>query len=231
MSRKIQYVIKRFFDIFFSLLAVVVLSPVMLLSMIGIKISDPGPVIYKAKRVGKNGTVFNVYKFRSMYVNSNRLGSITAVHDARIFPFGNVLRRLKIDELPQLFNIIGGSMSIIGPRPEAADIVGDNYADWMKETLTVLPGLASPGSLFDYTHGAEYLGGEDVDRTYIENLLPLTVAMELYYVRNFSLWYDTKLIARTVATIIAQMFGRKHFKYTKEYEFAKQYVESLKAVS
>ncbi len=220
MSKNVQLTIKRVLDIIFSVFALLVLSPIMLISVIGIKFSSKGPLIYKAKRMGKGMRTIDVYKFRTMYVNADKAGSITANNDNRVFTFGKILRKLKIDELPQLINILQGRMSIIGPRPEAIDIVENYYTDEQKRTLDMLPGLASPGSVFNYTHGADYLSENNAEEDYAEKLMPVKLAMDLFYVDNFSILYDVKIILRTMKVIVLQLFGKKEFKYPKEYEFA-----------
>lgn len=215
--KKKSYAVKRIFDFLLSAFAVVILSPIMLITAIGIKLSDRGPVFYKAKRMGKELTPINIYKFRTMRVNSDQGGSITANNDSRIFPFGRFLRKAKIDELPQLFNILNGSMSIIGPRPEDVRIVNTCYSEEQKRTLEVLPGLASPGSIFNYTHGEQYLLDADTEEAYVDKLLPIKLAMDLYYVENWTVLYDAELILRTVKVIVLRMLGKRKFSYPKEY--------------
>ncbi len=212
-----SYAVKRIFDLLLSVFAAVILSPIMIIAAAGIKISDRGPVLYKAKRMGKEMNPIDIYKFRTMRVNSDRSGSITAKNDSRVFLFGRLLRKTKIDELPQLFNILNGSMSVIGPRPEDVGIVNKYYSDEQKRTLKVLPGLASPGSIFNYTHGDRYLSDTDTDQAYIEKLMPIKLAMDLYYVDNWTLWYDVELIFRTIMVIILRLLGKRKFSYPKEY--------------
>lgn len=209
--------VKRLFDVVLSGIALVVLSPVMLTAAVGIKISDRGPVIYKAKRMGKGMRPFDLYKFRTMHMDSDKEGAITAAGDNRVFPFGRVLRKYKVDELPQLVNILTGTMSIVGPRPESVEIVNRYYTDWMKETLEVLPGLASPGSIFNYTHGDKFLAGENVEKEYADKLLPVKLAMDLYYTKNASFLYDIEIIARTVRVISWKVMGVNKFSYPREY--------------
>lgn len=215
--KKKGYAVKRIFDFLLSALAAVILSPIMLIAAAGIKISDRGPVFYKAKRMGKEMIPIDIYKFRTMRVNSDQSGSITAKNDSRVFGFGKFLRKAKIDELPQLFNILNGSMSVIGPRPEDVGIVNKYYSDEQKRTLKVLPGLASPGSIFNYTHGDRYLSDTDTEEAYVERLLPVKLAMDLYYVDNWTLWYDVELIFRTMTVIILRLLGKREFRYPREY--------------
>lgn len=222
--RNFQLVLKRFFDIILSIIALIVLSPLMLIAAIGVKISSKGPIFYKAKRMGKDMQPFDVYKFRTMHVNADKTGSITATNDSRIFPFGNLLRKLKIDELPQLLNVILGTMSIIGPRPESIDIVENYYTPEQKRTLHMLPGLASPGSIFNYTHSEKYLGEQNADEDYVKKLMPIKLAMDLFYVDHFSIIYDIEIIFRTTAVILCQLVGKTEFRYPKEYQILDQYM-------
>lgn len=207
--------VKRLFDIVVSLTALVLLSPVFLLTALGIRLLDGGPIFFLARRVGLNGELFTMHKFRTMRVRAPTCGSGTAASvisssgDSRVFPFGNCLRRLKIDELPQLYNVLRGKMSIVGPRPEDPAIVRDHYAPEHRETLTVRPGLASPGSIYNYTHGEKSIGRENPERDYVERLLPVKLALEQVYVRNASLGYDLRVIFRTVWVILRMAFGKE----------------------
>ena len=204
--------LKRFFDVFFSLLAIIVLSPLLLIVALIIAIVSPGPVLYKAKRVGKNGEIFQCYKFRSMKVDSGSVKLTTLKNDDRIFPFGKFIRKTKIDELPQLFNILSGKMSIVGPRPEDEVNAGLIYCNEYKKILSVRPGLTSPASLYDFTHGEKY---ED-EKLYEKEFLPQKLDLELYYVEHRNLIYDSWLILKTVFIILGVAFGKKHFKKPKE---------------
>src|SRR5437762_13831534 len=131
-----------------------------------------------------------MYKLRTMHLGAGAGSVITAQHDPRVFAFGRPLRRLKIDELPQLLNLLRGDMSLVGPRPQHPDIVRSYYAPEHGETLRVRPGLASPGSLYDSTHGAPLVCSVDPERAYAERLLPLVLALDRGYVRRASLSSD-----------------------------------------
>lgn len=200
-----------------ALFSIIVLSPIFLIALVGILISDWGPVLFRAKRAGKNGKVLNVLKFRSMRVNTLMPSKITSKDDPRIFRFGKLIRLLKIDELPQLFNIIKGEMNIVGPRPEDLYIVENHYDDIMRESLKVNPGLASPGSLYNYTHLENSLDNENAENYYISEILPLKVRMDVIYVREKSLWYDIQLVFKTIVIIFQKFFGKKEFRLPKEY--------------
>lgn len=205
-----------------ALIAILILSPILIFVVIGILISDFGPIIYTAKRAGKNGKVLGVLKFRSMRISNKKESKITSKNDSRIFGFGKFIRLIKVDELPQLFNILKGEMNIIGPRPEDLSIVQDHYDDIMMESLTVNPGLASPGSLYNYTHIEDSLNESNVEETYIKEILPLKVKIDVVYVRNKSFFYDLTIIMKTVIIIFQRSFGKKDFPLPKEYHLAQK---------
>lgn len=203
---------KRLLDIAVSFCALFCLSPLFVVVAIGIRLSSKGPIFYRALRAGRGGTPFNMYKFRTMDpTRSSFASAITAMHDPRIFPFGRLLRRYKIDELPQLINVLKGDMSLVGPRPEDLNIVRKAYTDSHFETLRVLPGLTSPGSLYNYTHGEKLLDGEDPEKLYVEQLLPIKLALDTVYARHASFAYDLLIILRTIWIIIAIAFGKRSF--------------------
>lgn len=204
--------IKRSADIVLSSFSIICLSPLLLVVSLLIKITSKGPIIYKAKRVGKNGEIFKCYKFRSMIVDSGKVKLTTLKNDERIYPFGRFLRNSKIDELPQLFNILSGKMSIVGPRPEDEENVGAIYIGDYVKILDVKPGLTSPASLYDYTHGEKY---QD-EKLYKEKFLPKKLKLELYYVENQNVLYDIKLVIKTITVIFLTLFGKKKFTEPKE---------------
>ncbi|MCI8779896.1 MAG: sugar transferase [Lachnospiraceae bacterium] len=210
--------IKSIVERFLAGIALLVLSPVMLFAAIGIKLSSQGPVFYKAKRMGKNLKPLTIYKFRTMYVGAEKEGAVTAVHDKRVFALGEVLRKTKIDELPQLINILNGTMSIIGPRPEDMDIVNKYYTREEKKTLTVLPGLACPGSIFNYTHGEQYLKDNNTEDAYVKEFLHIKLALDLYYLRHWSLFYDIRIIFRTIYAILVSTCTSRQIDFPLEYK-------------
>jgi lipopolysaccharide/colanic/teichoic acid biosynthesis glycosyltransferase len=177
---------------------------------LAIRVASPGPALYRARRVGQAGRLFTMYKFRTMHARAGG-GPITAAHDARIFPLGGLLRQLKIDELPQLLNVLRGEMAIVGPRPEDPSIVAAHYTPLQRETLRVRPGLASPGSLYYYTHGEKLLSEWAASEFYAERLLPTKLALDLVYVREASLRYDAQIVVRTILVILQIGLGRRHF--------------------
>ncbi len=203
---------KRIFDIVSSLLAICAFAIPWIVIAVTIKLQSPGPVIYKARRVGKNGKAFTLYKFRSMRVDSGAIHATTLRGDPRIFPFGVFLRKSKLDETPQLFNILKGEMSVIGPRPEDEENSGKFYVGKYREILSVKPGLSSPASLYDYTHGEKYESEDD----YVREFLPKKLDVELYYVKNRSFVYDIQIIYNTIITITQIVLGKEDFVEPKE---------------
>jgi lipopolysaccharide/colanic/teichoic acid biosynthesis glycosyltransferase len=186
-------------------------APLLAVAVVAVRFSGPGPVLYRAPRAGRHGRPFTMLKFRTMRVGEYGGSAVTAAGDARVFPAGAVLRRLKIDELPQLVNVLRGDMAIVGPRPEDPGIIDDMYRPEHMETLDVRPGLASPGSIYNYTHGEALLVGPDPRSLYRDQLLPLKLALEVVYVRRASVAYDLSLVARTATVLLATLVGRRRF--------------------
>jgi lipopolysaccharide/colanic/teichoic acid biosynthesis glycosyltransferase len=203
---------KRALDIAGSLVALVVLSPVLAITAVAIRFCSPGPFLYPARRAGLKGEPFVMHKFRTMHHAPAATGpAITAADDPRVFPLGSFLRRVKIDELPQFYDILRGKMSFVGPRPEDPRIVEEHYTEEQRETLAVPPGLTSPGTLFYYTHGERCLDTDDPEAAYAADLLPLKLSLDLEYARNASLVYDLRLILETAWIILQIALGRRSF--------------------
>lgn len=214
---------KRLFDVVLAALALVALAPLLALAAVGIRLASPGPIIYRARLAGRHGNLFTMYKLRTMHVNQRGSRSvITAERDPRVFAFGRLLRRLKIDELPQLVNVLRGDMSLVGPRPQHPDIVRRHYTPLYWEMLRVRPGLSSPGSLYDSACGEAIVGSADPEKAYAERLLPIVVALDLVYLRHASLQYDVAIVGRTLAYILASLFGRRTFPDPPEMAAARQ---------
>lgn len=203
---------KRCFDLLFAICFLIVFSPVYLISWLIIKIVSPGPAIYKAERVGKGGKLFKCYKFRSMRVDSGKVRLTTLGNDDRIFPFGKFIRKTKIDEMPQVVNILKGDMSVVGPRPEDKENADKVYVGELVHILDVKPGLTSTASLYDYTHGELY---ED-EESYEKEFMPKKLILELYYVNHRSFWYDIHLVLKTASLIILRTCGKTEFEEPKE---------------
>ena len=212
-------------------------APVCLIAAAGIWLADGRPVLYRSCRVGAHGRAFTMFKFRTMYAEAGRTGksagsAITSADDARVFAFGGWLRRWKIDELPQLLNVIRGDMAIIGPRPEDPAIVDACYGPLARETLTVAPGLASPGSIYNFTHGEHIFLHDSAgspEEAYAQDLLPRKLALDLVYVRAASMRYDLRIALRALACILARGVGRRVFPDPPELAHARQLEPQLRA--
>lgn len=212
--------VKRLFDIVCSALALVVSSPLWLVIAIGIKVSSKGPVLYRADRIGKNQKKFTLYKFRSMHqympevkgAGEQREGGYIA-NANRIFPFGGFLRKSKLDELPQLLNILMGQMSVVGPRPITEAGVKKHYIGKYDNVLTVRPGLACLDSLFDYAHGELVVkDNEEFDR----KVAPMRDYLASLYVEKQSVGLDLHCIFRTVRLIVEiALLKKRAFPYTR----------------
>jgi lipopolysaccharide/colanic/teichoic acid biosynthesis glycosyltransferase len=216
---------KRLFDVCCAAVALVFTAPLIALAAIGIKLTDPGPVFFRARRVGYLGRQFTMLKLRTMKVGggSERSGPvITGLNDDRVSSIGKILRRTKIDELPQLFNVLRGDMAIVGPRPEDPTIVRQHYSSADLETLGVRPGLASPGSIYQYTSGDHLLTGADPEAHYVDKLLKTKLALDRVYIRHASLRRDFAIIGRTLLTIGAVATGRRKFSPPPEMSAARR---------
>ena len=197
--------IKRCFDFFCAFLALVVLSPIFLLTAIGILVSDWGPIFYKANRIGKGNKPFRMYKFRSMRVAKAANEASLRPDEDRIFPLGHFIRKAKIDELPQLINILNGTMSIVGPRPVAQDQFDMfRYGKW-NEAAKVPVGLSGPAALYDYIYGDQITD----EKEYMEKVYPTRRELEYTYVQKAGLWYDLKMIVYTIICICYALFGKE----------------------
>lgn len=181
-----------------------VAAPALALAAAAIKLSSPGPVLYRATRVGRGGSPFTMLKLRTMHPDAERLGQITGSRDSRVFAAGRILRRLKLDELPQLANVVRGEMAFVGPRPEAPEIVERYYRPWMRETLSVPPGIVGPGSLWYFAQeGSLPVDAAEAESYYVQSVLPRKLALELVFVSRPSLGYRWELVARTLLRIIS----------------------------
>jgi len=195
---------------FVASLLFIALIPVLILISVGILLSSRGSIFYLADRAGLYGSRFKLVKFRTM--RENKGPEITSSNDERVFKFGKFLRKTKLDEIPQLINIVKGEMSFFGPRPESTYIVSNYYTDEYLQTLNILPGLVSPGSLFNYTHGDSFLLSSNPDKDYVENFLPLKMKLELNYLKQKSLFFDLRLMLKTIYVIGLVSLGKKNFK-------------------
>lgn len=223
--------VKRLFDLVAASFALIVFGPVILLAAAGVKLTSRGPAFFCPRRAGLNGKPFTLFKLRTMHIDQGENASaVTGANDPRVFAFGNLLRKLKIDEMPQLWNILRGDMSIVGPRPEELKIVEQHYGELGMETLTVRPGLAGVGSIYNYTHGEKLLTGDNPEEIYARDLLPVKLALDVVYLRQASFSYDVRLIVRTAATILKIATGTSEFPSPPEMAEAHRILEdTLKA--
>ena len=191
--------LKRVFDVCVSLAALIVLSPVLLLAATAVRLTSPGPALFRHERIGRNFRPFRMYKFRTMTNDApHRGGPLTrGINDPRITPVGRFLRRTKIDELPQLFNVLSGAMSLVGPRPEVPKYVELFRQDYA-ELLVVRPGITDPASLKYRNEGVELESAADPEAEYVRRILPDKLALSKQYVRGSSLWSDLKILLRTL---------------------------------
>lgn len=195
-NRKMQFILKRFFDIILSLIGIIILSPVYLIIIICIKTDSKGPAIFKQTRVGKDEKNFTIYKFRTMIVGAEKKRELDidpsnlqnfvfqSKSDSRVTKLGAFLRKSSLDEIPQLFNVLNGTMSLVGPRPEIPDVV-KYYTDEYRQRLLVTPGI---------TGLAQVSGRGEIE-------LGKTIHFDLIYIRDFSIGYDIKLLIKTVTSV------------------------------
>lgn len=198
---------KRLFDLTAASLASLLAAPIVLCAAAAVKLSSPGPAFYKASRAGLGGHPFTMWKLRTMHCRDTAGSSITASEDPRVFFVGKVLRKLKIDELPQLINIFRGEMAVVGPRPEATDIVENHFTDEFRRTLDVKPGLTSPGAVYYYTEGERILSETDRDpeQVYLDTILPAKMQLELDYQQRASLFGDLGVITDTMLVLLGKV--------------------------
>ncbi|WP_100611554.1 sugar transferase [Confluentibacter lentus] len=193
--------IKRSFDVILSIIALIILFPILFIIAIVIKLDSKGPVLFIQERVGKNNKNFNIYKFRTMYVASQTKGLLTlGNHDSRITRIGYFLRRYKIDEFPQLINILIGDMSFVGPRPELRHYV-NFYNEEDHIIFSVRPGITSLASL-KYRDEVELLAAsEDPESFFINTIIPDKLKLNKEYIKKQNLFYDLKLIIITITKV------------------------------
>jgi len=195
-------VLKRLFDIKVSFIGILVLSPILLLIALLIKLDSPGQIFYRGVRIGKDGKAFRIYKFRTMVVNAEKLGGpSTAGDDARVTKIGKLIRKYKLDELPQLLNVLEGDMSFVGPRPEVPLYV-NMYTEEEKAILTVQPGITDWASLWNPDEGSILAGSADPEKAYMEKIRPTKLKLQLRYVKERSFLTDMKIIFLTILKII-----------------------------
>lgn len=191
---------KRLFDIVCAALGLLVLSPVLLVCALLVGLTSPGGVLFRQERVGKDGVPFIIYKFRSMRKDNAGL-KISTSGDSRITPVGRVLRKAKLDELPQLWNVLKGDMSFVGPRPEVREYT-DLYTPGQRQVLLVRPGITGLASIRYRNENDLLSASADPNRTYIEEVMPAKLALDLEYIPRACVSYDIKLILETLVIVV-----------------------------
>ena len=205
-KRRISLFLKLFLDKVLALVLLIPLSPIILTIAIWIKLDSEGPVFYRQERITTYGRPFRIFKFRTMVKDADKLGAAVTEHnDPRISRAGNKLRKVRLDELPQLFNVLLGDMSFVGVRPEVAKYV-NRYTDEMNATLLLPAGITSPASI-EYKDEDEVIEkfkgtGRSIDDIYIEEVLPDKMKYNLDYIKNFSIINDIKIMIKTALAVI-----------------------------
>jgi lipopolysaccharide/colanic/teichoic acid biosynthesis glycosyltransferase len=196
-------VFKRLFDIFCSIIGIIILSPLFLIIWVVVKLESRGPAFFLQTRVGKNNLDFKLYKFRTMYLNSEARGQLTVgMRDSRITKVGYTLRKYKLDELPQLFNVLIGDMSLVGPRPEVRKYVSF-YSDDQMKVLSVRPGITDVASIKFINENELLASSENPEDYYINHIMPQKLALNLEYINSNLFLKDVSLIFKTIIKIIS----------------------------
>src|ERR1700685_103382 len=205
MSRgpsRVSEAIKRSFDFVVALAALLVVSPILMILALIIKLGSAGPVFYRGGRIGRHGVAFRIFKFRTMVVDAEKLGgSATAEDDPRITPIGRFIRRHKLDEFPQVLNVLLGDMSFVGPRPEVKKYV-DMYSEEEKAILDLRPGITDWASIWNSNEAAVLEGSSDPEKTYEELIRPTKLQLQLFYARNHSVFGDIKILFHTACKLM-----------------------------
>lgn len=208
-SRRGQLILKRIFDVFTALILLVILAIPMLIIAVWIKLDSPGPVLYRQERVTTYGRHFRIHKFRTMVSNADKMGTaVTVGADPRITRVGRKLRRLRLDELPQVFDVISHSMSFVGTRPEAVKYVERYEREWYA-TLLMPAGITSECSIRYKDEGRLLNGADDVDEAYIEQVLPGKMKWNLENIREYSFFGEIATIFRTVFAVLGKDYSVK----------------------
>jgi lipopolysaccharide/colanic/teichoic acid biosynthesis glycosyltransferase len=195
--------LKRIFDFLVSLFGLIIFSPLFLIIAILIKLDSEGPVFYRGERIGKDGKPFRIFKFRTMVKNAEELGGpSTSADDPRLTKIGKFLRKYKLDELPQLINVLKGEMSLVGPRPEVKMYVDMLKSEEKEKILSLKPGMTDLASLWDFHEEEVLKGSKDPEKTYMEKIRPKKIQLQLEYVKNRSFLLDLKIIFKTLIRLI-----------------------------
>jgi lipopolysaccharide/colanic/teichoic acid biosynthesis glycosyltransferase len=193
---------KQIFDLVFATIGLIMLSPLLIAIALAIKLTSRGPVFYRGERVGLNGKIFRMFKFRTMVINAEQIGgSSTPDDDPRLTRVGKFLRRYKLDELPQFINVVVGDMSLVGPRPQVGWVV-ERYTPEERLVLTVRPGITDYASVKFHNEGEILRGSANPDEDYFRLIHPMKMQLSIEYVRNASVFTDVKIILRTLLAIL-----------------------------
>ena len=192
---------KRLFDLLFSIVVLILFIPLGIILSLCIIIDSRGGVFYKQERVGLNGAVFTIFKFRSMFVKTDSNSSLTVANDRRITRMGKLLRKFKLDEFPQFLNVIAGQMSVVGPRPEVKEFV-DLYSDSQREILSVKPGITDEASLAYFDENNMLSNSSNPKLTYIEEIMPRKIEINLKYISDKSWYSDGIVILKTILRVL-----------------------------
>ena len=200
-KRRFSLVLKRFFDIVLSIFMIIIFIPVFVVISVWIKTDSEGPVFYRQERITQYGKIFRIFKFRTMVINADKIGTlVTAQNDIRITKVGRKIRKIRLDEIPQLFNILIGDMSFVGTRPEVKKYV-DVYTDEMKATLLLPAGVTSMASIAYKDKDNVLKAAVDVDEVYRKEILPQKMDWNLDEIRKFSLFHEIKIMLKTVISV------------------------------
>ena len=218
-------IIKRMFDITASGVALIILFPFFLIIGLIVKLSSPGPALFRQVRIGRHGKPFTLVKFRTMVIHDQKTGTlVTARDDPRITSIGRLLRRTKLDELPELWNVFVGDMSLVGYRPEVPQYVEKYLTEW-RRVLEARPGITDPVTLQFIDEEAVLAGVVDRERAYIEVILPIKMELILKYLERRSLRLDFQILLKTVwAVTFGRFFNKPDDEYT---QIARQRIEEL----
>jgi lipopolysaccharide/colanic/teichoic acid biosynthesis glycosyltransferase len=200
--KRLELFAKRVFDVIVAIIVTIILLPLFILISIAIKVDSKGPVMFRQIRVTQYGKRFSIYKFRTMVNNAEKNGSqVTTNNDTRITKIGKVLRRFRLDEVPQLFNIISGDMSFVGTRPEVVKYV-EKYTEEMMATLLVPAGVTSEASIHYKDEEQLLANADDADRTYVSDILPEKMLYNIRSIENYSFISDIKTMLKTIFAVI-----------------------------
>ncbi|MBQ8393588.1 MAG: sugar transferase [Clostridia bacterium] len=217
-KKKFGLFFKRMFDIFVSFIMLLILSPIFLILAIAIKIDSRGPVFYRQLRVTQYGKRFRIFKFRTMVQNADKGSQVTVNNDSRITRVGKLIRKCRLDEISQLIDVLRGTMTFVGTRPEAVKYV-EHYTPEMMATLLLPAGITSEASIRYKDEDTLLDGAEDTDKVYIEQVLPEKMKINLWSIKKFNFWFDIGTMFRTVFAVLGKNYPKdveKNEKSAKE---------------